>query len=141
MLKVPRYLPLWPAVALGMLCLRCYKDDDQLRPDVLGCESAASRLEECCPTVSAANISCGYAYSSGCGQSDETLPGLSSDEVACIEQLSCAELQSRGVCTRARAIAPRSSREPYSYYASSSGYTSSGFAASGGFATPRSVCP
>jgi hypothetical protein len=92
-----------------------------IREDELACENSVSLLQECCPGFSGSNIDC--TYEAGC-KTYTAYPVISESESACIQEKSCAELQSSGVC--AKAIAFR-----YSYPADPTGSPS----------TPSQVCP
>ncbi len=80
------------------------EDNDNLRTDVLLCESAVAHLKECCGTTP--DISCTYAYkdpsplciSEGCDPATETFPDLHEADSENIRNASCASLVAQGAC-------------------------------------------
>jgi hypothetical protein len=91
-----------------------------LRDDELQCEDAVGHLEQCCPTYVPGNIVC--LEPSDCEDENRSYPLLSITDSTCIRGESCAELQSSGVCDRAKAF-----QSEYSF--------------PGGDAARRGVCP
>jgi hypothetical protein len=82
-------------------------DDEQFREDVIQCEEAIARLEDCCPDFDSSKVLCDYYYDydGGCGSSREERiePALSKSESQCIRRTSCGDLVAQGVCKRAQA--------------------------------------
>jgi hypothetical protein len=81
-------------------------DDNNFRGDVIECEDALSRLEQCCPGFDATPVLCNYFHSksSGCGttSTSNVRPALERWESACIRDESCDELVANKVCERAQ---------------------------------------
>ncbi|MBS2012027.1 MAG: hypothetical protein JST00_04020 [Deltaproteobacteria bacterium] len=110
-------------------------DDAQLRDPVIECEDAYARLVACCPGFSNPKVQCRYEYSSGCGVTSTTSPGLSQRDAACIRDLTCSELVRTKVCERAASAADRSTTTGEGY---GSGYS---YASSGTTSPAERVCP
>lgn len=76
-----------------------------IRPDELECEEAVGRLTQCCD-LAVVDGYCTYVapVSQGCSETPAVYPALTPDESRCIRAMSCAAMQSSGVCARAAAV-------------------------------------
>jgi hypothetical protein len=81
----------WTAVALLVLATT-----GGISEQTYDCEEAHAHLKSCCPGFHTDVDYC----DSGCGSS----PQLAVDQAKCILATSCADLQSKGICTRAAAL-------------------------------------
>lgn len=87
------------------------EDRDDLTYDVLACENAVAKLEQCCPSFPARNLSCvDERYDrEGCGtrQRGRELPSFDDVESSCLLETPCPALIERGICKRAAEAQPR----------------------------------
>jgi hypothetical protein len=67
--------------------------DDGIGPDEFQCEVAVSHLVDCCPALPSDLLSCAHG---GC-ESNLT-PDLQIERAVCIQQKTCEELVTLGVC-------------------------------------------
>jgi hypothetical protein len=72
------------------------------------CENAVAHLEACCRTFTAASSLCPQPFSCGGEASIE----LSTAESACIKDLDCSAVRSRGLCAKASALMAQASSAP-----------------------------
>ena len=136
-------------VALGLACnSNGYgeEDDNQFREDVIWCEEAIARLEQCCPGFDGAAVQCRYYYSynEGCGSAEtrRVEPAFTKNESRCIHDTACAELVAAGVCTRAAENGAARSSQSSIPTSTSSSSSSGSFGTSGSSAPSRpTVCP
>ncbi len=82
-------------LVLGAVAFLCLKGDYGLRGDEVYCEAAVRHLEECCPQLLDAPVSCTYTS----GACEPTIyPDLDLDRSNCLLGLTCAELATSGTC-------------------------------------------
>ncbi len=90
------------------------EDDNNFQQDVIECEEALAKLDQCCPDFDSSRVLCNYyyAYSGGCGSSTEekVSPAFSKEESTCIRNTDCNTLQTKNVCKRAQEAKPYSSK-------------------------------
>jgi hypothetical protein len=88
----------------GVIACDSDTDDNQFREDVISCEEAVARLEECCPGFRPTRVACRYYFHrrEGCEGSgvDKTEPDLDLRESQCVREASCEKLASQGFCDR-----------------------------------------
>lgn len=75
-----------------------------MREDELQCEQAVLRLRECCPGFEPMAVSCYYDESQDCNgnTTGRSYPAIQLDDARCIEQKSCTDLRSTGLCDSAQ---------------------------------------
>ncbi len=146
-----RRVPVGAAFGLGLaLVIACGnsdhdEDDTQFRQDVIWCEEAVAKLEQCCgATFEATNVECRHYYEkdTGCGQTsiERIDPAYTTDESRCLHDTSCDEIRSAGICARATAAGKARVTRYQSDNISSSSATST-TSTSGGSSATGPVCP
>jgi hypothetical protein len=95
-------------------------DDDNLREDVISCEEAVGKLEECCHETFA--LTCNFLYDHQEGSCDDDSssttsykPDLDLSESSCVRAHSCAEIVTAGQCARAAQVRPGRNDSSSSY--------------------------
>lgn len=111
-----RRIPAGVFFALGVVAFLACKgsetkndeeDDNQFREDVIQCEEAIARLQQCCPDFDGARVLCNYYFSldrSSCGPTttDSVNPALNLSESRCVLDTTCEDLIGKDVCARAQ---------------------------------------
>ena len=115
-MRFVRRIPSGVFFALGIVAFLACKsdetkndeeDDNQFREDVIQCEEAIARLQQCCPGFDGSRVLCNYYYSldkSSCGPTttDTVHPALNLGESRCVLDTTCEDLVGREVCKRAQ---------------------------------------
>ncbi len=90
------------------------EDDNNFQQDVIECEEALAKLDQCCPDFDSTRVLCNYyyAFSGGCGSSttEKVSPAFNKEESNCIRDTDCNTLQTKNVCKRAQEAKPYSSK-------------------------------
>ena len=133
-------------IALVMACGNPDKDEDdsQFREDVIWCEEAVARLQDCCgATFNPTRITCRHYYSkdTGCGQTsiEKIDPAFTLAESRCIQDTSCERIVQADMCNRAMAAGAARITSYSNSGAGTSGTSTS--STSGGSAATGPVCP
>jgi hypothetical protein len=91
--------------------------DEPFQESVIYCEEAVARLGSCCPTFDGTPVVCSFRHSGegGCGEGwrDNEDPALSLAESRCILDMSCEDMRSKGVCSRAQKARPYLTKKRY----------------------------
>ena len=84
---------------VGLACALGDEGETNFREDVLLCEEAVSRLQECCPELDSVDaLACEYRQD-GCNEGRAV--DLNPIESRCIRDLDCEALRTKGTCGRA----------------------------------------
>jgi hypothetical protein len=90
-------------------------DNNNFRADVIECEDALARLQQCCPDFDAKPVLCNYDYdkSTGCGATTTSSvePAFSLGESSCIRETSCDRMIEAKICERAQLARAYTSRK------------------------------
>jgi hypothetical protein len=118
-------------------------DENNFRADVIECEDALSRLEQCCPGFDPTPVLCNFYWdkSTGCGSTttESEEPAFTRDESDCIREMSCDQLVTNKVCERGQAA--RAYERNTTTTSSSSGYDYSQGKPVVTSTTRKAVCP
>lgn len=91
--------------ALCFVCLACAIVDDgdtNFRDDVLLCEEAVARLQDCCPGMGQVYPEACEHREDGCNDGREVALNLRTSR--CIRNKECIDLVNSGTCARAREV-------------------------------------
>lgn len=91
--------------SLCFVCLACAIADDgdtNFRDDVLLCEEAVARLQDCCPELGEVYPEACEYRNDGCNNGREVSLDLRTSR--CIRDKDCAELIDSGTCARAKEV-------------------------------------